>query len=147
MADRRGKVTPENREESRKLKALWLLYRAEGGLSQEDFGDTFHVGSQSAVTNMLNGHMAISLKAAKAFARGLDVEVKAFSPRLAAMMEEYGSSQWPLGDVVTPAVWADLPDSIKTKIQGNAELLVYEHRKRSGKSTHSQPNDGHKKAA
>ena len=131
---RRGVVTPENKEESARLKKLWDAYRAtDHSLSQVDFGKDFGIGSQSAVTNMLNGHMAISLNAAKAFAKGLGVEVRSFSPRLAAVIDDLTPSEWPLGDEVTPAIWADLDDKIKTKIRNNAEYIVREYREKLGK--------------
>ena len=63
-SSRRGKVTPENRHESARLKALWNGYKADGGKSQAEFGHEYGIGSQSAVGNMLNGEQAISLKAA-----------------------------------------------------------------------------------
>jgi transcriptional regulator with XRE-family HTH domain len=144
---RRGKVTPENKEESKRLKALWEKHRPSG-LTQVEFGEQFNVGSQSAVTNMLNGHMAISQKAAKAFARGLGVEVKQFSPRLAGILEEASiPAAWPLGEEITPAVWETLPEKIRIKIQNDAEFIVREHRRKSGKSYRSQGGASRRRAA
>lgn len=129
---KRGIVTPENKAESERLLKLWTLHRPSDK-SQADFGEDFGIGSQSAVTNMLHGYMAISLKAAKGFAKGLGVEVKQFSPRLARAIDEAATAAWPLGDEISPTVWANLPDKIKTKIRNDAEYIVREHRMESGK--------------
>ena len=53
-------------------------------MSQAEFGQQFEIGTQAAVGHFLNGHAAISMKAAKGFARGLNCEIADFSPRLGA---------------------------------------------------------------
>lgn len=78
---KRGAVTDLNREESKKLRALWDA--RSNRMTQAEFGQTFGIGSQAAVGHFLNGHAAISLKAAKGFAHGLGCEISAFSERLA----------------------------------------------------------------
>lgn len=78
---KRGSVTDLNREESRKLRALWDARKKR--MTQAEFGQTYGIGSQAAVGHFLNGHAAISLKAAKGFAMGLDCEISDFSERLA----------------------------------------------------------------
>lgn len=78
---KRGVVTDLNREESMKLRALWDA--RTNRMTQADFGHTYGIGSQAAVGHFLNGHAAISMKAAKGFALGLGCEISAFSPRLA----------------------------------------------------------------
>lgn len=78
---KRGSVTDENRAESAKLRELWD--NRANRMSQAEFGETFDIGSQAAVGHFLNGHAAISMKAAKGFARGLSCEIADFSERLA----------------------------------------------------------------
>lgn len=78
---KRGVVSDLNREESRKLRALWDA--RNNRMTQAEFGQTYGIGSQAAVGHFLNGHAAISMKAAKGFALGLGCEIAAFSPRLA----------------------------------------------------------------
>lgn len=84
---RRGKITPENLDEARKLKALWegsYEHRKRAGLhSQGSFGAQYEIGNQAAVGFFLNGKTALSAKAAAGFARGLGCSVADFSPRLA----------------------------------------------------------------
>lgn len=76
-------LTEENRQESVRLKALYLA--AGHGLSQAAFGAAYDIGNQGAVWQCLNATgMPISLKAARGFARGLRCEIADFSPRLAA---------------------------------------------------------------
>lgn len=74
-------VTDVHREESKRLRALWDGRRKK--TTQAEFGQAYGIGSQAAVGQFLNGHAAISLKAAKGFARGLDCEIADFSERLA----------------------------------------------------------------
>lgn len=78
---KRGVVTDLNREESKKLRALWDARTNK--MTQSEFGQTYGIGSQAAVGHFLNGHAAISMKAAKGFALGLGCEITDFSPRLA----------------------------------------------------------------
>lgn len=78
---RKAIVTDEHRQEAAKLKAIWLRApRPEQGA----FGETYEIGGQSAVSNFLRGDSPLSLKAARGFARGLNIEIADFSPRLAA---------------------------------------------------------------
>lgn len=77
---RKAVVTDEHREEARKLKEIWARTKRP---TQAVFGETYDIGGQSAVNNFLNGVSALSMRAAKGFARGLGCEVVEFSPRLA----------------------------------------------------------------
>lgn len=92
---RRGRVTPEHLEEARRLRAIWQAKKPEleasGVGTQEAFGDRFGIGNQAAVGFFLNGKTALSAKAAAGFARGLGVPIAAFSPRLAALLEQPGA--------------------------------------------------------
>jgi hypothetical protein len=87
-SSRRGKVSPEHVAESERLSAIWNAtyeVRKEKGLhSQGVFGAEYDIGNQAAVGFFLNGKAAISLKAAKGFAKGLNCRIADFSPRLAA---------------------------------------------------------------
>lgn len=83
---KRGSVTDENRAESVKLRELWD--NRANRMSQAEFGEAFDIGSQAAVGHFLNGHAAISMKAAKGFARGLSCEIADFSERLAKQASE-----------------------------------------------------------
>jgi transcriptional regulator with XRE-family HTH domain len=79
--NRRAKVTPETKEESRRLAELWATRPHP---SQAEFGETYGIGNQSAVGQFLRGDVPLSLKAARGFALGLGVTIEQFSPRLAA---------------------------------------------------------------
>ena len=61
---------------------------ARGYGTQDSFGAMFGIGNQAAVGHFLHGRSAISLKAAVAFAKGLDCKVADFSTRLAALLDE-----------------------------------------------------------
>lgn len=86
---RKAKITDENREESRRLKAIWDA--ASPRPSQAVFAEEFDIGGQSAVNNFLNGKSALSIKAARGFARGLGCEISDFSPRLGLVAADLGT--------------------------------------------------------
>lgn len=83
QASRAAKVSEEHKAESAALKELWER-TGHGGLTQDEFGQRFEIGSQAAVGFFLNGKSPISLKAARGFAKGLNCEIAEFSARLAA---------------------------------------------------------------
>lgn len=92
---KRGKVTAENLQEAARLKSLWDnssdARRERGVHSQGAFGAEFGVGGQAAVGFFLNGHTALSLKAARGFAKGLQCQISDFSERLA----QADAAAWP----------------------------------------------------
>lgn len=79
---RRAKVTPETKEESRRLLQLW---NTRAHATQAEFGETYGIGNQSAVGQFLRGATPLSMKAARGFAQGLGCRIEDFSPRLAAL--------------------------------------------------------------
>ena len=87
---RKAKLTPENLEEARLLRHIWTSTLDKP--NQAVFGERFDVGSQSAVTQFLNGKSALSLKAAQGFARGLQCDIAKFSPRLAGIAQGIADS-------------------------------------------------------
>lgn len=100
-------VSDENREESRRLRMLWD--QRKNKMSQAEFGQAFDIGSQAAVGHFLNGHSAISMKAARGFARGLGCEISDFSPRLGS---EAADLQSIAGTAVMPAAGpVSIPES------------------------------------
>lgn len=96
--NKRGTVTELNKEESRKLRAIWDGKRDKP--SQAAFGETFGIGSQAAVGHFLNGHAAISLKAARGFAEGLNCDIADFSPRLAEEAAKLGKAAGAMSDQI-----------------------------------------------
>ena len=84
---KQAKISDLNREESQRLRALWES-TGHAGLSQEAFGQKYEIGSQAAVGFFLGGKSALSLKAAKGFALGLNCKISDFSDRLAAEANE-----------------------------------------------------------
>lgn len=78
---RRKPLEAWQREDAARLKALFESASPE---TQESFGATHGVGSQSLVWQYLNGYIPLNLRAAIRFARGLQCRVADFSPTLAA---------------------------------------------------------------
>lgn len=68
-------------DDATRLKALFEARK--GRFSLEEFGRRFEVGSQSIVSQYLNAQRPLNIQTAVAFAKGLDVEIGDFSPRLA----------------------------------------------------------------
>ena len=94
---RRGHVTNERQEETRKLRLIWEVkcpqLDAAGYSSQAAFGEAYGAGGPAATSFFLNGRTALSVKAAAAFARGLGCKISDFSPRLAAIVAEDSNAQ------------------------------------------------------
>lgn len=111
---KRGKVTPENRAESAKLRALWDAHKAKTRISQGAFGAEYDIGGQSAVGNMLNAEAAISLKAARGFAKGLGCKIADFSERLAAL-----DTAWPF-----ELVDRDRYEALSLHLQAKAQIRM-----------------------
>jgi len=109
---RKAKVTPETIAESKKLKEIWDAQ--EKRPSQTIFGETYQIGSQSAVTSFLNGKTPLSRKAAKGFAAGLGCKVSDFSQRLAAL-----ETTWPF-----ELVDRELYDALSPALQHRAQLRM-----------------------
>jgi hypothetical protein len=84
---RKAKLLPEHTEEAKRLLALWTA-RPHG--TQDEFGEEYKIGNQSAVRQFLYGLTPLSLKAAAGFARGLGCTISDFSPRLAQEAAEMG---------------------------------------------------------
>lgn len=119
---KQGTLTLENLEESKRLKALYLS--ASHGLSQENFGQKYGIGNQGAVWQCLNGKgMPISLKAARGFAEGLQVDIEAFSPRLAA--EALKNAAY----ASTEDEFAQIPRADVTFSQGHGRIVYDEGQK------------------
>lgn len=77
--------TPEQVADAERLRGA---YKAAGhGLTQAEFGEKFHIGSQSMVWQYLSGTVPLNARSASEFARALGCKVSDFSPRLAAEIE------------------------------------------------------------
>lgn len=72
-------------EEAKLLKSIWDNTPNRG--NQAEFGEQFEIGNQSAVGQFLRGETALSPKAARGFAKGLNCSIVDFSPRLAKEAE------------------------------------------------------------
>lgn len=89
----RTPLTSEQLEDAQRLKSL---YTSSGhGLSQAEFGARYEIGSQGMVWQYLNGHTALNIRAAKAFALGLKCRVFDFSPTLHAEIDALTDGEAP----------------------------------------------------
>lgn len=99
-SSRKAKITDVHRQEAARLKALWVI---AGRPDQTLLGEQYGIGSQSAVSNFLNGHSPLSMDAARGFARALACEVGAFSQRLSEKASR-------IAEVAPPATDDDFVD-------------------------------------
>lgn len=90
---KRGEITAVHIAEAEALRAIWnskegrAARAAKGFPTQDTFGPGMGIGTQGAVWQFMNARVPISIKAAVGFARGLNCEVRDFSPRLAGILE------------------------------------------------------------
>jgi len=85
----RRPLTPEEREDAQRLRALFEKQKAETGLTQEELAALGGWSGQSGASGYLNARIPLNLKAATAFARALGVSVRDISPRLAAKAADF----------------------------------------------------------
>lgn len=114
---RKAIVTAEHKEEAAKLRRIWDATSFDKRGSQADFGAKYQIGSQSAVGFFLNGQSALSLKAARGFARGLGVSIAEFSPRLAKEFE----TPYPAGASAAPAL---AEEALQTELFGTGVSIA-----------------------
>ena len=85
-------ITDEHREEASRLRSLWESHRPMSEMrpgrkmSQDEFGELYKIGNQSAMSHFLNATLQLNLDVALKFAKGLNISVADFSPRLAKEM-------------------------------------------------------------
>lgn len=77
-------------EDALRLKKLFDSRQPK--ISQADFGAQFEIGSQGMVWQYLAARRPLNIKAATAFARGLNVRIEEFSPTIAAQIGQAASS-------------------------------------------------------
>ena len=88
---KRRTLTDEENTEANRLKAIYGQAKrdrkAQGlSLTQEDIAAHFGWSGQTAVSQYMNGNIALNLKSANLFAKYFDVPLNSISPRLANML-------------------------------------------------------------
>jgi transcriptional regulator with XRE-family HTH domain len=80
---------PADEQQAAEARRLAELFKEKsGGLSQEEFGALYNIGTQGMMWQLLNGRRPLSLKSAVGFARGLKVSLREISPAIAEEVEE-----------------------------------------------------------
>lgn len=108
-------LTEEERQECARLKALYLQWKASTGRTQEQAAEALGFKTQGAVSQYLNGRLALNLEACVKFAAMLGCQVEEISPRLAAiwnvrpdMLQRHVAKSMPLRVSLEPLeVWDD----------------------------------------
>lgn len=115
-------ITLENLREAQALMAIWQatyqLRKLRGLHTQAAFGKKYAIGNQSAVGFFLHGDVAISIKAARGFALGLNCRIADFAPRLAAF-----ETQWPFPHIA-PTRFFGLKAYQQTEIQAHVRAWI-----------------------
>lgn len=83
MKPQKRQLTPEELAECAALKAIFVRAKSETGLTQEAAADALGFKTQGAVSQYLNGKIALNLSVAIKFSGLLDVPISDFSKRLA----------------------------------------------------------------
>jgi hypothetical protein len=131
--ERKAKVTAESREESALLFALWQAKTDKP--SQAEFGESFEIGTQGAVSQFLQGKAPLSMKAAKGFATGLGCPISAFSKRLAEeaqavsavngpALNRASDVNWPFSTVTPDQYFEVLSQAQRDIVEAMANTLV-----------------------
>jgi transcriptional regulator with XRE-family HTH domain len=68
------------------LKRLWDEYVARTGMSQEEFGEAYGIGSQGMVSQYLLGTVPLNYEVAAKFARGLNCSIEEICPDMARVL-------------------------------------------------------------
>lgn len=84
-------LTEAELKECAALKAIYLRVKDETKLTQEAAASALGLGTQGAVSQYLNGRIALNLNVAIGFANLLGCMIADFSPRLARMVSEHGT--------------------------------------------------------
>ncbi|EIU7558161.1 LexA family transcriptional regulator [Providencia rettgeri] len=85
------KLTTEQLEDCRRLKALYESKKKELGITQQSIADALDI-SQGGVGHYLNGRNPLNLQTASVFAKILGVPISAFSPSLAREATELSNA-------------------------------------------------------
>lgn len=86
MTKAAAKIDDQQVAEARRLAELYR--ERSGGMTQEEFGSRYNIGTQGMMWQLLNGRRPLSLKSAVGFARGLNLPLDEISPTIAAEVKE-----------------------------------------------------------
>jgi SOS-response transcriptional repressor LexA len=132
-AEKRKPLEAWQIEDAARLKDLFIR---RWGKSQELFGETFGLGRQATVGNLLNGRRALNLDQATRFARGLGCAISDFSPTLGRKIMDIAQNdngqsnvmpgpeirgRVPLISWVQAGVWMEIVDNF---VPGDAEEWI-----------------------
>jgi transcriptional regulator with XRE-family HTH domain len=113
------KVTTIEEWQSADAARLKALFEArEPKISQTQFGEDFHIGTQGMVWQYMSGTRPLNIDSAMKFARGLGVTIDKFSPTIADQIADaFGLSGRAAGQVTSVA-------SVAAETVGEMRLLT-----------------------
>ncbi|MDR5904420.1 hypothetical protein [Franzmannia qiaohouensis] len=99
------KITPQDRENAKRLKGIWNRKKPDLGLTQAKAAHALGYAGQGAVGQYLNCHIALNYEAVIAFAKLLRVEPWEIDPSLGSLrqseVEERGGGEIPIARTLT----------------------------------------------
>lgn len=84
----KASTTIDERQTAEARRLSKLFAERSGGLTQEEFGSRYNIGSQGMMWQLLNGRRPLSLKSAVGFAKGLNVPLEQISEAIADEVKE-----------------------------------------------------------
>ncbi|WP_324029297.1 helix-turn-helix domain-containing protein [Pantoea sp. JZ2] len=122
------RLTTEQLEDAKRLKALYESKKKSLGITQQYIADEMHI-TQSAVGHYLNGRNALNISSALMFARILAVEVSEISPSIAKelhsmhvyaknvdfLMPHKNFSSYPMISWVSAGAWTEAFEPFSAK--------------------------------
>lgn len=143
--EKSSKLEQWQQDDAQRLRSMYDAYRKLGGKKQEEFAPLYGLKSQSNMGHYLHARRPLNLRAAIGFARGLAQAIEAFSPTIAAEIEEaaplarngaQADPKWPFPDI-PPADYYALGKKDRDHVEATATLLVQKHR--TNKLVHAKP--------
>lgn len=86
-------ITKDAQEDAKRLKRLWIEKKDELHLSQARAAKEMGYTTQAAVSQYLNGRVALNFEAAAKFAKILRVELSEIAPRFAPLVSKMSPSE------------------------------------------------------
>lgn len=103
MMEKKRTLTPEQKRDAERLKAIYESKKKELGISQQDIADALGI-SQGAVGHYLNGRNPLNFRVATVFSKALKVPIEQFSPSLAKEGVNLTTSVMPFGGLIGAAM-------------------------------------------
>lgn len=122
---KKASTTTGSDQQTAEARRLTELFKEKsGGMSQEEFGARYNIGTQGMMWQLLNGRRPLNLKAAVGFAQGLNIPLDVVSPTIA---EEVRSAAQLLSDSPIPSAVAPHSHTLPPYVEEAQAALLSAH--------------------